>query len=148
MQENLFRLVYTSRASEQCNPAALADLLNTARTRNPAAQISGQLLLEAGVFAQWLEGPRDAVESLWAKLQRDPRHHHIQLVSASRIERRAFPQWSMAITSGDRATVSHVQGFVSERVAELPAILNFPDQILGLFDLLSELESLNRRWPA
>jgi hypothetical protein len=147
MQESVFRLVYTSRASPQCDSQALARILATARDRNPAANISGQLLFEEGVFAQWLEGPRSNIEQLWAALQRDPRHRGIQLVSATQIDKRVFAQWSMAITSAQHASVSHVQGFVNERVAELPAILNFPDQILGLFDLLAELESLNRNWP-
>jgi hypothetical protein len=145
MQEQLFRLVYTSRAAANLNDEALDQILNVARATNPLANITGQLLLEQGVFAQWLEGPQDAVEKLWAKLQRDTRHHAVQLVSAYRIETRSFGNWSMALTCAQPQNIGHVQGFVSEHVAELPVIMGFPDRVLALFDLLAELESLNRR---
>ncbi|MGL4573634.1 MAG: BLUF domain-containing protein [Burkholderiaceae bacterium] len=148
MQPGLLRLVYTSRASTACDQKALAAILVTARTHNHAADITGQLLFEQSVFAQWLEGPSSAVEGLWSKLQRDPRHHGIQLVSVYKIEQRSFPEWSMAITSAQPELVSHVQGFVHQHVAQLPTILSFPDRILGLFDLLADVQSLNRPRPS
>jgi hypothetical protein len=144
LSPGLLRLVYTSRASDRCDQNELAHIMATARACNPQVGITGQLLYEQGLFAQWIEGPADAVEALWRKLQRDPRHHRIQLVSAYAIERRSFPQWSMAIASAQGERVSHVQGFVDESIAQLPAILDFPDRILGLFDLLSEVELLRR----
>ncbi|MFM2399141.1 MAG: hypothetical protein RL341_1298 [Pseudomonadota bacterium] len=148
MDEGLLRLVYTSRASALCDQKALAAILGAARAHNPSVDISGQLLFEQGVFAQWLEGPASAVERLWSRLQHDPRHYGIQLVSAYRIEQRSFPQWGMAIASAQPDLISHVQGIVNQRVAELPAILNFPDQILGMFDLLAEVQSLNSPSPS
>jgi Sensors of blue-light using FAD len=144
MGQDLLRLVYTSRASNRCGPEALAEILNQARAHNPTVNITGQLLFEQGLFAQWLEGPASAVQNVWSKLQRDPRHGTIQLISVCPIEERCFPQWSMAVTAAQRDAISHVQGFVNQRVAELPAILSFPDQILGLFDLLADVQSLNR----
>jgi hypothetical protein len=131
------RIVYTSHAVVTCRQEQLADILRLARPANHAAGISGYLLYEQGIFAQWLEGPREAVETLWGKLQHDPRHYNIELLSAQVVRHRTFALWSMGISSSQDSMLNNLEGRASYHVAELPAILGFPDRILGLFDLLS-----------
>lgn len=131
------RIVYTSHAVAECGQQQLADILHVARPANHAVGISGYLLFEQGIFAQWLEGPRNAVETLWGKLQHDPRHYNIELLSAQAVNQRTFALWNMGLSASKDSVVSQLQGHTSHHVAELPAIMGFPDRILGLFDLLS-----------
>jgi hypothetical protein len=138
MDAEYLRVVYTSHAAPACGQTQLTDILRVARIANNVAGISGCLLFEQNIFAQWLEGPRAAIETLWGKLQRDPRHYHIELLSAEAVKQRAFAQWSMGVSfSQESSALIDLEGKSSHHVAELPAILGFPDRILGLFDLLS-----------
>jgi hypothetical protein len=47
------------------------------------------------VFLQVLEGSRDAVNRLYAKLQRDPRHGELLLLGYEDITERRFAGWHM-----------------------------------------------------
>jgi len=54
------------------------------------------LLFSAGTFAQALEGPLAAIERTFERIQCDPRHDDVTVLQIAPIERRAFPDWSMA----------------------------------------------------
>ncbi len=107
----MLRLVYTSQAIHPFTPEDLFSLLNLAKERNRAADITGLLLYKDGEFLQVLEGDDEAVQSLYQGICRDPRHHHIRLLDLQPIARREFPHWSMGFRRLDAPAASHDPAF-------------------------------------
>ncbi len=97
---DLYQLVYCSRntISEQGDnlAEAVSAILATARHNNRQAGVTGALLFTRSWFAQVLEGPRDAVEATFERIQSDMRHGDVTVLSFLAAEQRSFPNWSMA----------------------------------------------------
>lgn len=95
------RLVYASRANfpASTNNATLnadvARILMQSRKNNPANGLVGALYFGDGCFFQCLEGPTDAVDGLYTRLHRDPRHTDLKVLSRVAIERLTFSKWFM-----------------------------------------------------
>jgi len=53
-------------------------------------------MFDEGYFAQVLEGPQDAVEETFERIQMDPRHRDVQIVEFAPVPERTFDQWAMA----------------------------------------------------
>jgi len=58
--------------------------------------VTGALLFNSSYFAQALEGPKLAIEQIFEKIQRDPRHGEVTVLSSQTGGQRDFPEWSMA----------------------------------------------------
>jgi hypothetical protein len=84
---------------------------------NRKYHITGLLIYKNKQFAQVIEGEEDAIERVWAKIQLDPRHKDIQLLSKEPILNRSFTKWSMLFPE-------------SEKVIEY-----FPDMVEAVTDL-------------
>jgi hypothetical protein len=104
MSGSLYRLIYCSRnVIHQAVPGAvmtetLRAILDTARRRNKADNVTGALLFTASGFAQVLEGTRDVVERTFERISADPRHADVTVLSFTPTERRSFPDWSMGFS--------------------------------------------------
>ena len=100
MNPNIYKLVYCSRNCIEATPeqtvAEIQNILASARTNNVKVGVTGALLFSANIFAQVLEGPSAAVESIFEKIQRDPRHSDVIILQSEYTETRDFPEWSMA----------------------------------------------------
>lgn len=106
----LWRLVYVSR---NCIVGDGDDLeleveriLASSRRNNPGRGITGALLFNEGSFAQVLEGERAAVQECFGRIQVDPRHDSVQLLSLDPITDRTFPNWSMAYEASGTAAAA------------------------------------------
>jgi len=99
MSEPLYQLVYYSRNAVSGDEASFAAevnaILEASRRNNEAAGITGALLFNAGVFAQVLEGPLDAVEATFERIQQDERHGDVSLLALEPIGHRSFANWAM-----------------------------------------------------
>lgn len=93
---SLYSLVYASSATVPFDDDQLDELLLAAREANRAHGISGLLLYRNGRFIQFLEGPEDAVRSLYAAIERDPRHVGVRTLNEGRPAHRQFAEWTMA----------------------------------------------------
>ena len=106
LSDSLYRLIYCSRnIISQVVPAASTSegletevraILSAARDRNKLDGVTGALLFTASGFAQVLEGPREIVENTFERINGDPRHAGVTVLSFTPTERRSFPDWSMA----------------------------------------------------
>ena len=98
----LYRVLYCSRNTIQGSPeqveAEIRGILAASRRNNGRDGITGGLLFSDGCFAQVLEGPVAAVEEAFERIQCDERHSEVTVLQAGPIERRDFPDWSMAFT--------------------------------------------------
>ena len=71
------------------------------RRHNSHHRISGLLLHAHGQLMQLLEGPETPIRALYARIERDPRHCAVVLVSAGPVAGREFPDWVMGLASTD-----------------------------------------------
>jgi hypothetical protein len=93
---SLVRLVYASHFQDsKFDPSELARILECAVKNNPELNVTGILAFGDDHFLQCLEGGREQVNDLYAKIARDPRHDKITLLSYGEISEREFGDWSM-----------------------------------------------------
>ncbi|MDB5590914.1 BLUF domain-containing protein [Enterovirga sp.] len=99
MSNDLHRLVYYSRNKVAGEPGALEAAINgilaKSRANNAKAGVTGALMFNSGCFAQVLEGPREAVEEVFERIQQDERHGDVSLLAFGPAEARSFENWSM-----------------------------------------------------
>ncbi len=115
MSTDLFRLAYCSRsiisADEGDHAAELLRILKVSRVNNARAGVTGAMLYNQGCFAQVLEGPLDAVQRTFERIQCDPRHGDVVVLQAERIATPLFSGWDMALAeSSDPAGASATLG--------------------------------------
>ena len=100
-KNDLIRLVYASRANFPATTnntvlsAEVAGILMQSRKNNPANGLVGALYFGDGCFFQCLEGPAEAVDGLYMRLHRDPRHTDLKVLSRVAIDRLTFAKWFM-----------------------------------------------------
>ena len=98
MQPEVHRLVYYSR--NRLPEAAMAgtaveEILAASRRNNARVGVTGALMFNSGCFGQVLEGPQDAVEATFERIQQDERHGDVSLLAFGPVGGRAFATWSM-----------------------------------------------------
>ncbi|AMB47245.1 BLUF domain-containing protein [Methylobacterium sp. AMS5] len=105
--KDLRRLVYYSRNRVAGAPAAMDEtirsILAASRANNARIDVTGALMFNAGCFAQVLEGPEDAVETTFERIQQDERHGEVSLLAFEAVETRLFTDWSMAYVGASQA---------------------------------------------
>lgn len=107
----MISLTYLSTATAPFSTSELSDLLTATRQRNQAAELTGMLLHVDGHFIQTLEGPEDAVDATFARIQADPRHRSVDVALREGIEARSFADWSMGFESLSPEEASELPGF-------------------------------------
>jgi Sensors of blue-light using FAD len=129
----VYNLVYCSRAATGVDDAELQRIVATARRRNAQLGITGLLVFGSGIFFQWLEGPREQVTALMARLHADARHQNIVELSAEEdVDGRLFPDWAMELVSSD-----HIREVLTDALGSAGT----PAQARGLERLLAHLDS-------
>lgn len=91
----LIHLIYCSTATHEMSQAELLDLLRQSRKLNEQLKLTGMLLYGGGVFMQVQEGIPAAVDMVYQKICRDPRHHSLILLEREPVSERSFAGWSM-----------------------------------------------------
>ena len=105
----MFALVYVSKATIRWSDTDLDQLLEQSRRDNFNADITGLLLFKDGNFMQILEGPKDAVLALLAKIKSDTRHERLMIIFEEERQHREFKDWSMGFRRPEPAIA--VPGF-------------------------------------
>ena len=101
MSDQFLRLVYASRATFTTMPAQagidpeVARILMQSRRNNPRDGLVGALHYADGCFFQALEGTPEAVDALYARLHKDPRHHALKVISRQVVRAPTFSGWAM-----------------------------------------------------
>lgn len=107
----LSQLIYTSQAARPFTLVELADLLSRSRINNTRVDVTGMLVHDRGHFMQILEGRLRAIEPLYERIAKDPRHDHIALLAKFPVEKRVFADWSMGFYNADRFKPETLTGF-------------------------------------
>lgn len=108
--KDLFRILYRSRCALQGSDAAIETgierILAQSQIANAKAGLTGALMFTASTFVQALEGPALALETTFERICCDRRHSDVQLLEFSRVEERAFSDWSMGRVHADGGVTS------------------------------------------
>ena len=89
------RLVYTSTLNPDVTEAGITALVDAAAAANLVNDITGVLALEGPRVCQILEGPAEAVDTLFAAIQIDARHSMVNELDRTEIRRPYFQSWGM-----------------------------------------------------
>lgn len=92
----MHQLVYISAATPAMSDRGLRDILDSARKHNAKNGISGMLMYHSKQFFQVLEGPEEAVQLCFSRIQCDPRHTGIIVLVDQPADNRCFGGWDMA----------------------------------------------------
>lgn len=95
------QLVYVSQATRKMSPDDLRDIHAKARTNNAPLDVTGSLFYNGGWFLQVLEGPAATLDSLYKKIELDPRHKNSRVLYNEPASFRTFPRWNMNMTNLD-----------------------------------------------
>jgi len=101
------RIGYVSRPVPGLALAEIARIVSVCRARNNAANVLGVLLFTGLDFAQVLEGPSDAVASVWRKICADARHRDLVTLFDEHASTMWFGDWRVGFPS-DVATVNQI----------------------------------------
>lgn len=107
----LISLVYTSIAAHPMTDDELRDILAVSRRNNQALDITGMLLHKDGHFIQALEGEKEPVETLYAKIARDPRHMSVYRMFVRATRDRTFGDWKMGFNQLNAVHPKDLPGF-------------------------------------
>lgn len=91
--------IYSSAATATFTEVELSRLLLTARRNNQRVGVTGMLLYDKGSFLQVLEGEEAAVQALFERIERDPRHGRVRTLMCQATAARAFGDWAMGFVS-------------------------------------------------
>lgn len=114
--DGAFRLIYRSRnrIAQDRRKVSLGSLFSQARSNNKERDICGALLLSGDWFVQVLEGDETVVRRLYERIEKDPRHEHVELLETAPIGERVFRRWAMARVAKDGETditlIAHTDG--------------------------------------
>jgi hypothetical protein len=88
------QLVYISTAAYgvAADPAAI---LATSRRNNARDRVTGLLWFDGKRFLQALEGEEEVVDRTFRRIQADPRHRAMVVLSSRTIAEREFGEWAM-----------------------------------------------------
>ena len=110
----LIELTYVSEPAQGMSFLGLMRLLYHSYLRNLRLEITGVLIFENNQFGQVIEGPKDVIESLWEKIQKDDRHKILHQIEFDEIDQRLFPNWALRFYGGDQIArdVPHLSGLL------------------------------------
>lgn len=107
----LYHLGYVSTQTGPLSSDDLVSLLRQARARNKANNITGLLLHREDSFFQVLEGEQECVLQVFESIQRDPRHHRVEVLFQEPVGTREFADWRMGFVELDGVDVDQLPGF-------------------------------------
>ena len=86
-------ICYLSKQVEVLKDSELEDLFKYILEMNPTLNITGALLHNNDFFLQVLEGNKETIEELFAKIRKDKRHKNILMILNQKIENRIFQNY-------------------------------------------------------
>lgn len=124
-----YQIIYISESSTPMQLDDLEDMLESARLSNAQDGISGALVYFDRVFLQILEGSKEAVAALMARIARDLRHEQVTVLQEGEIPLARFSNWSMAYVSATNEQVAAWAGLGAlTKASEMPKDLSHDSQ--------------------
>lgn len=115
----LAQLLYRSQAKVPFTTDELQRLAERAREENERESLTGLLIYDDGRFFQFLEGPDDNLQRVWAKIRRDPRHHAVERLPVPPLPERLFPDWRLQLGVPNAEGIADALSLPAEALLEL-----------------------------
>jgi methanogenic corrinoid protein MtbC1 len=125
-------IAYRSLAVPPPTDVALRELLRLSQSRNRAAGLTGVLVYDRGAYFQWLEGPSESLQRVWASILRDPRHHQITVLREEPLSDRVFRGWDMRIATGDKVGIDATVAAMESSSAQLRRVIGKPKSVTDM----------------
>ena len=123
MTPALEALLYRSRIVNRIGPLHMLLLVERARQANRACGITGQLIYTDHSFVQYVEGPPAALDALWRKFGRDPRHYDVELIARFPLAQRRCPDAPLAFSSNAHFRRYQMIGFTTAADGDSDALI-------------------------
>lgn len=91
----LHAVAYSSVARPDLVDAALDRIVADATAFNRVAGVSGALMFDGTRFVQYIEGPRDGLDSVFQRIVNARAHTNLHVLARTPLKARWFPRWSM-----------------------------------------------------
>jgi hypothetical protein len=95
----LHSLIYVSAASQALSLSDIDRLLERAQQRNSRHGLTGMLLYDGDAFMQYIEGPAEGLGRIYPGIRASSLHERVIELVRGTLERREFPEFSMAFRS-------------------------------------------------
>lgn len=89
------RMAYVSRPAPDLALTEIPRIVSVARSNNERDGLTGVLVYTGADFAQLIEGPAQAVTTLWARVAADSRHRDISILVDEINHQLWFRDWRM-----------------------------------------------------
>lgn len=105
--QKLVQIIYISRSTFDSTDTVnkiepnVVRILAKSRINNRKNGLVDVLYFGDGAFLQCLEGDENAIDTLFAKIENDPRHKDVKLISRKYISMLSFPDWAMKYAPQD-----------------------------------------------
>lgn len=93
---SLYQIMYISTVVGTVTPQQCAVIAQSSAVNNRRDDVTGLLLFNSRRFLQVLEGPKPALDRIYARIHADPRHRAVVTLREGPIAAREFGQWAMA----------------------------------------------------
>lgn len=130
-RQDLIHVSYCSQAHLPIGQADLDRILQASQRNNQRDEITGLLTYSGEVFVQFLEGPPEALRRLMHRIQGDPRHRDMIILSEGADHDRVLPGWDMELVAREEAH-QVLRAALSEA--------DTYDKVIGLSSLLAKLQ--------
>ncbi|GGA24077.1 BLUF domain-containing protein [Neptunicoccus cionae] len=99
-------LIYQSSALIPRNSSEHDSILISSYRCNKRDDITGFLHREQDNFVQYLEGPKDKIDDLLHRLEKDWRHKGIEVLDEGTLSTRRLPDWQMGMVEQGTFAIS------------------------------------------
>jgi hypothetical protein len=147
--KKLIQIIYISRSTFESTEVIniiepnVARILAKSRINNRKNGLVGVLYFGDGAFFQCLEGEEDAVNNLLTKLEDDPRHKDLKIISKKYINQLSFGNWAMKFAPLDEQITKFLRenGFKSfDPYLFSGEIINqFLNQLITVYDSTNDI---------
>jgi len=97
----LYAVAYGSIARPDLSTAMLDRIVADATAFNRVAGVSGTLMFDGTRFLQYIEGPRDGIDSVFPRIANARAHSDLTILARMPLRARLFPGWSMSSQPSD-----------------------------------------------
>lgn len=105
-------IVYFSSWVEPFREEDLSTVLAQSRRNNNETGVTGVMLYVRGNVIQVLEGEKEALDTLYQRIERDPRHTNVSPVLNRPIPKRLFAAWSMGYETISARQLEEIKAIV------------------------------------
>lgn len=118
-------------------------IVDWSQRRNADLDVTGALVFTERNFAQYLEGPAEAVDDLMRSIGRDPRHRDIRPIFRRQQPQRLFDTWALAYAGPSTFVAGHVLSVVE--AGEGPASQKAADRLVAILRQFVQAQLIEQR---